>query len=62
MVCRLLTDPVRIKRSRPIVVDVVAARTMVASECPEKLDRVEHVADVGAFGDAVNVGHGFTKE
>ncbi len=38
-------------------IDVVAARTVVARERFNRLDRVEEAADVGAFGDASQVGH-----
>ena len=46
------------ERVEGVLVDVVAARTVVARERLKRLDRVEDVADVAAFGDVVAVGHG----
>jgi hypothetical protein len=34
---------------------MVAARTVVAGECLNGLDGVHEFADVGTFGDAINV-------
>jgi hypothetical protein len=41
-----------------VLVDVVAAGTVGAGESLKRLDRVEDIADVWAFGDAVNTGQG----
>src|SRR5271166_6232758 len=43
-------------------VHVEATRTVVASKRFKRLDRVEDVADVWAFGDAKATGHGVTEE
>jgi len=43
-----------------VLIDVIAARTMVAGECLKSLDRVNEIAEVRALGDAVNVSHGVT--
>jgi hypothetical protein len=50
------------ERFEGVFVDVVAARTVVACERSKRLDRVENVADVWAFGDAKATGHGVTEE
>ena len=41
-----------------MLVDLVAAGTIVAGDCLGGLDRVNDVTDVRALGDAVNVGTG----
>ena len=44
------------ERVERVLIDVVAARTVVAGDRLKRLNRVEDVADVGSFGEAVNVG------
>ena len=46
------------ERVEGVFIDVVASRTVLVGERLKCLDRVEDIADVWAFGDAVNVGHG----
>jgi hypothetical protein len=43
-------------------IDVGTDRTVVACDRVKRLDRAYDIADVGALGDAVNVGDGSTDE
>jgi hypothetical protein len=45
-----------------VLIDVVTDRTVVACDRVKRLDRAYDIADVGALGDAANVGHGSTDD